>query len=86
MLATVLSCHAGDGAAGVSWPRRDVDVESCWRWCYRGDLAAVRYRCRVMLATVLPSHASNDAANQGYTGYGKVVQPSSLEHQGVVAS
>jgi hypothetical protein len=39
-----------------------------------------------MLATVLPSHASNDAANQGYTGYGKVVQPSSLEHQGVVAS
>jgi hypothetical protein len=23
--------HAGDGAAGVAWPRCDVDAESYWR-------------------------------------------------------
>jgi hypothetical protein len=26
-----LWCHAGDDAVEVTWPRRDVDVESCWR-------------------------------------------------------
>jgi hypothetical protein len=56
MLATVLLSHAGDGAAEVTWPRRDVDVESCWRRHCRGDLAVMRCRCRVMLTMVLPSH------------------------------
>jgi hypothetical protein len=32
-------------------------------------------RCQVMPVTVLPSHASDGAATQGYTGYGKVAQP-----------
>jgi hypothetical protein len=30
--------HAGDGAAEGTCPWRDVDVELCWRWCYRGDV------------------------------------------------
>jgi hypothetical protein len=29
MLAMMLPSHAGDSAAGATWPRRDVDVESC---------------------------------------------------------
>jgi hypothetical protein len=33
---------------------------------------------------VLPSHASDGAATQGYTGRVKVVQPLSSEHRGVV--
>jgi hypothetical protein len=69
MLATILSSHAGDDAVGVTWPRRDVDGDSCWRQCCRvmlattlsGDLAVARCRCRVMLATKLPSHEGNDA-------------------------
>jgi hypothetical protein len=32
MLATVLLSHAGDSAAGVTWPWRNVDVESCEQW------------------------------------------------------
>jgi hypothetical protein len=51
MLTTMLSSHAGDGIARVTWPRHEVDVESCWRQCYRD-----------MLATMLPSHASDGAA------------------------
>jgi hypothetical protein len=43
MLVTVMLSHAGDGAAEVNWPWRDVDAEPCLRWCYR-----------VMLATALP--------------------------------
>jgi hypothetical protein len=43
--------HASDGAA-----------ESCWRWRCRGDLAATRCRCRVVLAMVLSSHADDGAA------------------------
>jgi hypothetical protein len=42
MLPTVLSGHAGDGAAGVTWLWCDVDIESYWRWC-----------CRVMLSMML---------------------------------
>jgi hypothetical protein len=42
MLATMLSSHAGNGAAVVTWPRYDVDVESCWRHC-----------CQVILVTAL---------------------------------
>jgi hypothetical protein len=29
MLVTMLSTHAGDDAVEVTWPRHDVDVESC---------------------------------------------------------
>jgi hypothetical protein len=29
MLATMLPSHAGDGTAEVTWPRCDVDAESC---------------------------------------------------------
>jgi hypothetical protein len=42
ILATMLSCHAGDGAAKVPWSWHDVDVESCWQQC-----------CWVMMAMVL---------------------------------
>jgi hypothetical protein len=37
----------------------DSVVESCWRRRYRGDLVAARYRCRVMLVTVMPSHVDD---------------------------
>jgi hypothetical protein len=37
-----------------------------------------------MLETMLPSHAGDDAATLGCTGYEKVVQPLSSEHRGVV--
>jgi hypothetical protein len=71
----VLLSHAVDDATEATWPRRDVDVESCWRqWC------------QVVLATMLPSHAEDDAATQCCTGCGKVAQPPSSEHEGVVAS
>jgi hypothetical protein len=26
-----MSSHAGDGAAEVTWPQRDVEANSCWR-------------------------------------------------------
>jgi hypothetical protein len=42
MLVTMLLSHIGDGAAGVTWLRRGVDVESCWR-----------QSCRVMLVMTL---------------------------------
>jgi hypothetical protein len=59
----VLLSHAGDDALRVTWPQCDVDVvsccdstaESCGPWRCRGDFAAVRCRCQVMLATVLLS-------------------------------
>jgi hypothetical protein len=35
--------------------------------------------------TMLPSHAGDDAVTQGCTGRGKVAQPPSSEHRGVVA-
>jgi hypothetical protein len=35
MLSTMLSSHAGDGATGATWPQCNIDVESCWRKCYR---------------------------------------------------
>jgi hypothetical protein len=50
MLATMPLSHAGDNATEVTWPRRDTDVESCWRRRCWGDMATVRCRCRVMLA------------------------------------
>jgi hypothetical protein len=33
MLAIMLLSHASDGTAEATGPRRDVDVESCWRRC-----------------------------------------------------
>jgi hypothetical protein len=48
---TVLPSHADDGA-----------VESCWQRCYRGDLVAVQYRCRVMQATIQLSQAGEAPA------------------------
>jgi hypothetical protein len=42
MLVMVLLSQDNDDTAGVTWPRRDVDAESCWRQC-----------CRVMLAMTL---------------------------------
>jgi hypothetical protein len=50
MLATLLPSHAGDGAAEASWPRRDVDIESCWWHC-----------CQVMLAMALPRRLGRGA-------------------------
>jgi hypothetical protein len=45
-----------------------------------------RCKCRVMRATMLPSHAGDGIATQGCTGCGMVVQPLGLEHRGVVTS
>jgi hypothetical protein len=30
-LAMMLSSHAGDDVAEVTWPQCNVDVKSCWR-------------------------------------------------------
>jgi hypothetical protein len=49
--AMYIMSHAGDNAN-----------ESCWRWRCLGDMAVERCRCRVMLATLLPSHTGDDAA------------------------
>jgi hypothetical protein len=86
MLATVLLSHAGNGAIKATWPRHDVDVESNCQQCCWGKLATTWCRCRVMLATMLPRHADDSAATRGCTGYGKVVQPLSSEHRGVIAA
>jgi hypothetical protein len=66
----VLQSHAGDYAVEVTWLQRDVDVELCWRQCCRVllattlpcNLTVVRYRCRVLLVTMLSSHARKGAA------------------------
>jgi hypothetical protein len=63
-----MSSHAGDGAAGATWPQRDVDAESsdddatesCWWRRCRGDLVVMRCRCRVMLVTALPVRLGRD--------------------------
>jgi hypothetical protein len=31
---TALSSHAGDGVADATWPRHDVNAESCWQRRY----------------------------------------------------
>jgi hypothetical protein len=73
---TVLLSHTDDGAAGATWPRRNVDVESCWQRCCRvmlaiescwrqrcrDDLVMARYRGQAILVTVLSSHAGDGAA------------------------
>jgi hypothetical protein len=38
-----------------------------------------------MLATMLPSHVGDDSATQGCIGRGKVAQPPSSKHRGVIA-
>jgi hypothetical protein len=43
--------HAGDNVVGSCWQRH------CW--C---DLAVTRCRCRVMVVTILSSHAGDGAA------------------------
>jgi hypothetical protein len=45
----MLPSHASHNVAKVTWPRRDVDAESCWRHC-----------CRVMLVTALPGRLGGD--------------------------
>jgi hypothetical protein len=63
MLMTVLPSHAGDDDAGVTWPRCDVDVESCSRQCSRVMLMMMlpkRLGCGVMW---MPSHADDNAAD-----------------------
>jgi hypothetical protein len=47
---TSMPSHVDDGAA-----------ESCWQWCCRGDFTVTRCRCQVILATMLSSHAGDDA-------------------------
>jgi hypothetical protein len=49
ILATILLSHAGDDAAGVTWPRRNEDAESCWLWsgCTAPEIKALRC-CRIM--------------------------------------
>jgi hypothetical protein len=75
MLVTVLSSHTSDGAAEATWPRRNVDVESWWRWRYRGDLTVAWCRCRVMLTTILPSHAGDGGAEATWSQYDVDVEP-----------
>jgi hypothetical protein len=71
--------HAGNGVVEMNWPQRDVDAESCWwqcwRWCYQGDLAVARYRCRVMLAIMLPSHARDGDAEVTWPRHDINVEP-----------
>jgi hypothetical protein len=62
MLVMVRLSQASDDTTEATWPRHDVDVESCWRRCCRGDLAATWYRCQVMLITVLLSQAGDSIA------------------------
>jgi hypothetical protein len=45
-----------------------------------------RCKCRVVLMTVLPSHAGDGPVTQGSNGCGKVAQPPRSEHRGVIAS
>jgi hypothetical protein len=33
MLVIVQPSLVGDSGAGMTWPWRDVDAESCWRQC-----------------------------------------------------
>jgi hypothetical protein len=51
MLATMLSSHAGDEAAEVTWSRRDVDAESCGQQCDQVMLVTA-LQLKVVLAVV----------------------------------
>jgi hypothetical protein len=58
----MLSSHAGDGPAVATLPWHDVDAKLTWRRHCRGNLAAARCRCLVMLVIMLPSHAGDGTA------------------------
>jgi hypothetical protein len=70
MLTIMLLSHTSDGAVGATWPRHDVDAELYWSQCcqvmlamaLRGNLTTARYRCQVILATMLPSHPGDGTA------------------------
>jgi hypothetical protein len=62
MPATMLPSHAGDGTVEVTWPRRDVDVESCWRQCYQVMLATMLPRRLGRDTMLMPNHAGDNAA------------------------
>jgi hypothetical protein len=47
----VLLGHAGNATAGATWPRCDVDVESCWRQCCR-VMRVMALQLKVVLAVV----------------------------------
>jgi hypothetical protein len=55
MLTAMLLSHVGDEAAEVTWPRCDIDVESCWRQCYRVMLAMVLQLNIVLVVVCLHS-------------------------------
>jgi hypothetical protein len=48
---TMLPSLVGDGTIGATGPRRDVDVESCWR--HNAAESCWRHCCRVMLVMAL---------------------------------
>jgi hypothetical protein len=59
MLTIVPPSHAGDGAAEVTWPWRDVGAKSSWQQCCRVKLvlAVVRsHSPRAQSIEVLPHH------------------------------
>jgi hypothetical protein len=60
MMAMMLLGQLGHDALQIPSHAGDSAIESCWRQCYRGDLATMRWRYRVMLAIVLSSRAGND--------------------------
>jgi hypothetical protein len=51
MPTTASSSHAGDGGVEATWPLRDVDVESCRRWCCR-VMMTMALQLKVVLAVV----------------------------------
>jgi hypothetical protein len=57
-----MSSHAGNST-----------TESCWRRSH-GVLATTRCRCRVMLVTVLPSHAGDDVVMTTWLQYDEDVE------------
>jgi hypothetical protein len=48
---TMLPSHAGDNTTEVTWPRCDIDAESCWQQCCRVVLA-MALQLKVVLAMV----------------------------------
>jgi hypothetical protein len=50
-MATMLPSHAGDCATEVTWPRCNVNAESCWRPCCRVILV-MALQLKVVLAMV----------------------------------
>jgi hypothetical protein len=63
----VLSSHASNDAAGKTWPRCDVDVESCWRQCCRVKLATTLLGRHDRDKMYMPCHASDDAVGVNWS-------------------